>query len=74
MSGVAADGADAGGGHVEQLVALDRLARRLRLDLAALAQERSARRRTIDWASTWKKRRAAPRVSAKPKPSVPSEV
>ncbi len=29
---------------------------------------------TTDCASMWKKRRAAPRVSAKPKPSAPSEV
>ena len=59
---------------VVELVALERLARGLGLDLAAPRRAARSTATTIDCASTWKNRRAAPRVSAKPKPSVPSEV
>ena len=72
-SGVAALLLDAGdGGGVVDAVLLERLARPSPRSTSPASASAWSAWTTTDWASMWKNRRAAGRVSAKPKPSAPS--
>ena len=71
--GLAAGVAGGAGGDVEQPVALGRLARPADGSTSPRLASICSARTATEGPSMWKKRRAAGRVSEKPKPSAPSE-